>query len=367
MEDKLNIRSHSMLGTHHSWAITMRQLLNQFQTKGHKLYLKTTNGKDFIPGNLLSRLDREIANADIDICYTLPRNFKDRFSKKSKLKLAIYNYESSILPRMWLNDINYVDYVLPSSNFSKEVFVNSGWPESKCIVVPHGIVRVDKESYNNLEPFKLKTQKKFKFLNVSIPHYRKNMDLLIDCYYRTFSSEDDVCLVLKTSLEKPKQRFEVDVTQIIREAQKRHAKRPGGLPHIEIIQSRIPDMNALYKACDAVISTTSSEGFGLPLLEALDVGKLVIAPRCTGQLDFLNIDNALFVDAKEIDASGKYQYWIESPGAKIHLPIADSVCETMLKAYNFSSVILQKFYPEMERVCQQFTWENAANKILEIK
>jgi glycosyltransferase involved in cell wall biosynthesis len=315
----------------------------------------------------MPRIGRDIAIPDIDICYTLPRNFKDRFSKKSKLKLAIYNYESTILPRMWVGDIKYVDYALPSSNFSKEVFVNSGWPESKCKVIPHGIVRTSPEEYAKIEPHKLKTTKKFKFLNVSIPHHRKNIDLLVDCYYRAFSGQDDVTLVLKTSLEKPKQRFEADVTQIIKDAQKKHANRPGGLPHIEIIQSRIPDMNALYKACDAVISTTSSEGFGLPLLEALDVGKLVIAPRCTGQMDFLNINNSLLVDVKEIDAGSKYQYWIESPGAKIYLPLADSIIEAMVKAYNYSPVILQTFKPEMERVCQEFTWENAANKILELK
>jgi glycosyltransferase involved in cell wall biosynthesis len=367
LEQKLNIRSKSFLGTHHSWAVTMRHLLTQFQNKGHKLYLTSTNGKDLMPESLLARLDRDLATPDIDICYTLPRNFKERFKPKSKLKLAIYNYESTILPKMWLSDIRYVDYVLPSSNFSKEVFVNSGWPEEKCIIVPHGIVRTSPEAWDAVKPYEFKNKKTFRFLNVSIPHYRKNIDLLVDCYYKTFSGEDDVCLVLKTSLAKPKQRFEVDVAQVIRDAQAKHKDRPGGLPHIEIIQNRVEDMNSLYKACDVVVSATSSEGFGLPLLEALDVGKLVIAPRCTGQLDFLNDNNSLLVDVKEIDAGSKYQYWIESPGAKIYLPIADYLSQAMLMAYRNHAVISHKFRPEAERVCQEFTWEKAADKILSLK
>lgn len=367
MSEKLNIRSQSMLGTHHSWAITMRNLLTQFQEKGHKLYLTTTNGKESIPENLLPRVGRDIAIPDLDICYTLPRNFKDRFSKKSKLKLAIYNYETSEFPRMWRGDINHIDYALPSSNFSKQVFVDGGWPESKCIVVPHGINPITPDEFAAVETYKLKTSKKFKFLNVSIPHHRKNIDILIESYYLTFSNQDDVCLVLKTSLDKPKQSFEVDVADIIRKMQKRHANRPGGLPQIELITSRVPDMLSLYKACDVLVSATSSEGFGLPLLEAMDAGKLVIAPKCTGQLDFLNIDNSLLVDVKEIDAGKEYQYWIQTPGAKTYQPIVGDLSRAMLVAYQAHPALIVKFKPEMERVCRQFTWSNAADQILSIK
>jgi glycosyltransferase involved in cell wall biosynthesis len=267
---------------------------------------------------------------------------------------------------MWLNDIKYLDYALPSSQYSKEIFVNGGWPESKCIVVPHGINRTSPESFAALEPYKLKTEKSFKFLNVSIPHHRKNIDLLVDCYYRTFSGEDDVCLVLKTSLTKPKHKFEADVGSIIREAQVRHKDRPGGLPHIEIIQSRIEDMNSLYKACQVVVSATAAEGFGLPLLEALDVGRLVIAPRATGQLDFLNDENSLLVPTREFDADARYQYWIESPGAKVSAPIPDYLCNNMLFAYKGYQTLVDKFKAKAEETCAQFTWENAAKKILEI-
>lgn len=367
MEEKLNIRSHTMLGTYHSWAITMRELLTQFQNRGHKLYLTSANGKDALSPNLLPRLSRDLAAPDLDICYTLPRNFKDRFKTKSKLKLGMYNYESSILPKMWLNDIKYVDYVLPSSNYCKEVFVNSGWSEAKCKVIPLGINRVSAEDFAAIKPYPLKTEKTFKFLNVSIPHHRKNIDLLIECYYRTFSGEDDVCLVLKTQLLKPRNRFEADVAQMIRDAQARHKDRPGGLPHIEIIQSRVEDMAALYKACQVVVSATASEGFGLPLLEALDVGKVVIAPRCTGQLDFLNDKNSLLVEAREVDAGSKYQYWIESPGSKVFSPIADYLCEAMLIAFRTHPALSFKFKEESERVCQEFTWSNAAEKILALK
>ena len=85
----------------------------------------------------------------------------------SKLKVAIYNYETDIMPDEWSHNHRYIDYILPSSSFSKGILIKNGWPKDKCIMVPHG---VDFELFKQKEKFKLNTSKKFKFLNVSIPH-----------------------------------------------------------------------------------------------------------------------------------------------------------------------------------------------------
>jgi len=49
---KLDIRSQTMLGTHHSWAVVMRNLLLQFRKMDHNLFLKSTNGTSLIPKEL---------------------------------------------------------------------------------------------------------------------------------------------------------------------------------------------------------------------------------------------------------------------------------------------------------------------------
>jgi len=297
----------------------------------------------------------------------MPRNFASRFRRGSKVKMAIYNYETEHLPRVWLDKIKYVDYVLPSSNFSKEVFVNSGWAEEKCIVIPHGI---NPEEYEVDTKHQFYNDKTFKFLNVSIPHYRKNIDILLDAYYSAFSGEDDVCLILKTKLDLPDRklyRFEVDVKTQIVAMQKKHIGRAGGLPQVEIVRDRLPSMVPLYNACDVLVSASSSEGFGMPLLEGLASDNLIIAPRCTGQLDFLNDKNSLLVDVKKIEAGSKYQYWIPTEGAKTYQPITDSLSQAMLDAFKTKDKLKEEFEPERQRILEEFTWENAAKKILEIK
>jgi glycosyltransferase involved in cell wall biosynthesis len=351
-----------MLGTTHSWAVTLRSLLKEFELMGHDLYLESINDYDMFPEDW-KRYKKNCKNADIELTYTLPRNFRHRFNKDSALKLAIYNYETSILPKVWKKEINHIDYVLPSSSFSKEVFVNSGWPEEKCIVVPHGISLEDFEDKSKVK--NLKTKKSFKFLNVSIPHYRKNINTLVDAYYSEFTDRDDVCLLIKTSLSKPRFKFECNVVREILKAQKKHKGKP--LPQVEIVKHRYDSMVPLYNTCDCLVSASSSEGFGLPLLEALAADMLVISPGRTGQADFLNKKNSLVVEAKKIEASKRYQYWRSSPGAETYMPRVGSLAENMRLAFEGHKELKKGFRAETLDTINKFTWKNAAEKILEIK
>lgn len=357
----LNIRCESMLGTSHSWAVTMRNLLKNFHNLDNNLYLKSINGLSLFPEEWKKYL-KDIDNPDIDIAYTLPRNFEHRFKKNAKLKLAIYNYETSIMPETWRDAIKHIDYALPSSNFSKKVFVNSGWPEDKCIVIPHGINLKD---FKDRRIIKLNNDKKFRFLNISIPHYRKNIDLLIDAYYSAFTSKDDVCLVLKTSLNKPKNYFECDVKRQIFDIQKKYKKR-NDLPLIEIVQKKYDSIVPLYNSCDVIVSATSAEGFGLPLLEGLAAGMIVVAPRFSGHLDFLSDKNSILYNYKIVEAHKRYQYWRPSQGATTSLPEVSDLAQSMIKAYKNHSALKKKFRKNSIKTVEKFTWENAAKKILEI-
>lgn len=357
-----SIRIKSMLGTSHSWAVTMRALVRSLMEHGSDLCLESINGYELVPlgwHKLKSGLDY----ADIDLSYTLPRNFKERFSSTSKLKMAIYNYESTVLPSAWRNSHRHVDYILPSSQFSKKVFVEAGWPEEKCVVIPHGIWPeefVRKDQVKNL-----KTNKKFKFLNVSIPHYRKNIELLLDAYYSEFSFDEDVCLILKTSLRKPKYKFECNVKKEVAKAQRKHLRTK--LPQVELITHRYESLVPLYNSCDCLVSATSAEGFGLPLLEGMAAGMLVVAPHVTGQSDFLNENNSLKVSAKRVRAPDEYQYWRPSRGAEIYMPDKESLQSCMRTAFESRGSLSSSFEKGVEKTLRKYTWLNAAEKILNIK
>ena len=73
----LDIRTKTMFGTTHSWAITMRSLFEEFCNNDHNIYIESTNGDSFVSDEMKKRF-MPCESPDIDICYTLPRNFKHR-------------------------------------------------------------------------------------------------------------------------------------------------------------------------------------------------------------------------------------------------------------------------------------------------
>lgn len=361
---QIDLRVKAMLGTSHSWAVTMRAIISEMIGQAHTLGLKSINGYEMFPDEWKQYVGHHSCNPDLDLTYTLPRNFRARFDKRSRVKASIYNYESSILPDVWKDSHKHLDYILPSSEFSKKVFVDAGWPEDKCVVVPHGVNKSDFLDKSKVDD--IKTKKNFKFLNVSIPHYRKNIFTLLDAYYQEFTSQDDVCLILKTNVNKPKFTFECDVMKEVSKAQAKHRHKSSSLPQVEIITKKYDSIIPLYNSCDCLVSATSSEGFGLPLLEALAANMLVVAPHVTGQADFLSPRNSIQVFSKEVLAPNRYQYWKPTEGAKIFMPSVDSLAESMRLAYTRKDKLASEFSEDMQRTVDKFSWKSAVEKIISL-
>lgn len=353
--DKLNIRSYGKFGSTHSWSHCTRSILYELYRLGHNLHINSTDGYAFANNEMEKFFNKTISNADIDFCYTLPINFNKWFDPSSRLKLSIFNWESSILPPGWVQNQKYVDFILPSSNSVKNLFLDSGWQEDKIKVVPLG---VDWDHFKDAEPLKISGLNSFKFLNVSIPHFRKNINLVVTAYYDAFSSNDDVSLVLKTDLSKPKNYFECYVPDVIKDCQKKFFGKK--LPKLHIIIDKYKDMAPLYKMSDCLVSASSFEGFGLPMLESIAAGCQVIAPRCSGQTDFLDDNNAFLLDVKKIPADKKYQYWKDIPGAHTFMPNVCDISQKMIDVFSGK----KKYYNQDLK--SYFSWQNSANKIVEI-
>lgn len=337
---------------------------------GHDPYIQSINKYSCVPKEWDQFCKRDTNDADLDICYTAPINFESRFSQSAKVKAAIYNYETIPLPTVFGDAYKHVDYILPSSKFSKRVFAEADWPEEKLVVVPHGI---NIEDFNDKRTIQLRNKNTFRFLNVSIAHYRKNIPLLVEAYYDAFTSKDDVCLVIKTqvtpTMGKKRNRFEQLVARdiaILQDNLIKAGRDEKTLPLIELVEEKFPSMVPLYNSCDALVSASSAEGFGIPLLEGLAADMIVIAPRCTGQLDFLNDKNSLLVDVATMKAPASYQYWTITDKAWTYMPIRSSLSMQMRNAYDNHKALKEKFDEERVATLEKFTWENAAKQVLEL-
>ena len=366
------------LGKNHSWSIVGQNISRELIKLGHDVDLFSTNGNQYFPEDLKPYLKGSLqedvkltesnyhelvsskleSNYDMQLSYTALRNFCNYFSRGNKNRFGIWNYETTVLPKAFAKYGLCVDKVLPSSNFSKEIFTKNGMAEDHQVMIPHGI-HLDR--FQNLGKLPLKTKKKYKILcNIAQPHLRKNIPGLLKTWGKAFTKNDDVCLVLKISKKSPNPQFDVPFNSIFNDFKstyKNHAE-------IEIIDEFITDIETLYNACDVVMTMTHAECFWMPGLEAMAANKIVMAPRYGGQLDYMNDDNSILIDGKLIRADNRMQYWEPSPYAAVFDPDTDQAAAKLKDVVANYDDYLKKFSPKMKELLPNYSWTKVAGRIV---
>lgn len=208
-------------------------------------------------------------------------------------------FETDRLPEHWVPACNLMDEIWVPSGFNIETFARSGVPRTKLVRMP-GAIDVERFS-RSARPMPVPGERGFNFLSVFAWHARKGWDVLLRAFVEEFKPAEDVALILKVW---PTFGFTMD--DIRHEA--RCLLRRYGLarelpPHVVFHQACLhaEQLPRLYKAAHAFVLPTRGEGWGRPFMEALLMERPVIATRCSGQLDFLNDENAYLVDCSIAD------------------------------------------------------------------
>ncbi len=370
----MRIRSHSWGRANLSWSYVMEGLLHGCEQLGHEIVFISTNGtggmRRWNEGRAAAAVAREqemIAAAapfDLDITFTIPPNFPKRFLANSRVRAAAYAYESSLMPAKWTPFYDMVDVMLPCSNYVAEMMLRNGCPLEKIRVLPYG---VDTTLFNpDCPPVALPTQKAFKFLCVAAPHYRKQLDRLLEVYCQRFTAQDDVALLIKTTLfkkEDPRKTYEIDLKAVFAQLSQKYGSQ---MPEVRFLYGHMANMGSLYTACDAFVLMTASEGFGMPFLEALACELPVVAPRHGGQIDFLNDNNALLGDAGTRLAREQEQYWGGQAGAITGNPNEEHFGDLMIRIYKNYSGEKNRLLPHMRGTVSKLSWTNIATQLVQI-
>lgn len=187
---------------------------------------------------------------------------------------------------------NKADELWTPTNYSRQAFLNSNIDGDKVQLIPNGCNPLLFKPYG--EKYKLKTNKKFKFLYVGGTIYRKGIDILLEAYLKSFTNEDDVCLIIK-DIAVNKQYKGINFSDSIKQI----AARPD-IPEIEYIDDEITEeeMAALYRACDVFVSPYRGEGFSLPTLEAMACGLPVVVTKGGATDDFTTDESAWYISAE---------------------------------------------------------------------
>jgi glycosyltransferase involved in cell wall biosynthesis len=116
---------------------------------------------------------------------------------------------------------------------------------------------------------------------------RKNPLGAIRAWTKAFPSDANVRVVIKSNGAPSLAQSHPDVRDIISAAQ--------ADPRIIIVCDRLPhhEVMSLFDACDIFISLQRSEGSGLPPMEVMSLGKVVVATGSSGNMTFMDEQNSL--------------------------------------------------------------------------
>jgi len=359
-----------LFGACHSWAVVGQNIGRSLIKSGHDVDFVSTDGFEdkFCPSDLKPfAKNNPSGKYDCQISYTAPHNWPKYLEYGNKNRFAIWNYEYNnknnkhSLLQGFSKFYKECDWVLPSSFFTREVFLSMGIPDNRMKVIPHGINLSDYLS-DNKWPLKTNKSKKI-LLNIAQPHKRKAIHLALESFGKAFSKNDDVSLIAKIFKKNKKdQIFDVNFDELLNGFKKKFPNHA----HIECVYDYIENISDIYKSCDINFSATFAECWHLPSLEALACGLINVVPRYGGQLDFCSDNNSLLIDGAIERCPKGHQYWQHNPYA-VHFKInTDDAASKLHKAVmNYDDLKVQ-FGENMRKTAEKFTWDNAANQILSL-
>lgn len=250
--------------------------------------------------NRISQPHQNIGKNPILIIHTLPeyyeylRNHYCKGFKNIYKKIGITIFETDRIPQHWVAACNRMDEIWVPSAFNIRTFHKSGVDRNKLKLVPYAIDLGP--LLKSHKPYQFDEETKgFKFLYATIFDFRKGFDLLIDSYCQEFTYDDDVSLVLK--IYAPQFKIDIDPLTYLHSLIPQKEKKP----HMLIILNTISDedLYSLYQSCDCFISPDRGNGWGMPAMEMMAMGKPAIAINWCGATQFMNESNSFLIEPEK--------------------------------------------------------------------
>jgi autotransporter strand-loop-strand O-heptosyltransferase len=285
---------------------------------------------------------------NIVLCETNHHLFYDNYVGP---KIAYNVWESTLQPQEFFNKLLEFDELWVPSQWQKDCTINQGYPSDKIKVVPEG---VDVKTFypDNTVSHEL-TKDKFTFFLAGRWDYRKSIKEIIETFIKTFDKSLPVQLIV--SVDNPFSNDGLETTE-------------NRLKHYGLEDERIKILHfppreeyiRILKSCNVFVSCARSEGWNLPLIEAMACGIPSIYSDCSGQLEFAKGRGLPVRISHELPVSASnYNHFNDSIG-NYYEPDFNHLSEVMMLSYEKYESLKKLALVDSKSIREEFSWENVA-------
>jgi glycosyltransferase involved in cell wall biosynthesis len=267
-------------------------------------------------------------------------------------KIAYNVWESTLYDEKFFELLKQYDQFWCPSEWQKQCIINQGYPYEKVFVVPEAVDgKIFNPEYFNydLEMYK---DNRFKFVLFGRWEYRKATKEIIETFIKTFKKEEPVDLILAVDNSD----YSNDGMKTTEERLNKFNLKDDRLKILHFVDRQ--DYIKYLQNGHVFLSCSRSEGWNLPLIEAMSCGTPSIYSNCSGQLEFTNGKGhpVKILGEKPIPNSiGNYYEPDFEDLSKIMRDVYINYWQYKLKAITDSEIIRN-----------EFSWNNAAKKALNI-
>ena len=284
-------------------------------------------------------------NLNIVLCETNHHLFYDDYKGP---KIAYNVWETTQQPEEFFNKLKEFDELWVPSKWQRDVTIAQGYDSNKIKVVPEG---VDTNTFYPEETtHELTSDGRFKFFLAGRWDYRKSTKEIIETFLNTFNENDPVDLII--SIDNPFSGDDLETTE--------NRLKYYGLEDERIKVVHFPsreDYIKILKSCNVFLSCARSEGWNLPLIEAMACGTPSIYSNCSGQLEFAKGRGIPVNIVGEKSANNSSYNHFNNTVGNYYEPDFNHLSQVMKYVYKNYDEYKQKALKESKEIRNDFSWE----------